>query len=68
MKTRGRWTSDLSLRRYQKPSLIQKQIDKMPENLRKLSTQAAAQIDSYFDDPNLARRALHQHVNIIGPR
>ena len=46
---------------------IQKQIDKMPENLRKLSTQAAAQIDSYFDDPNLARKALHQHVNIIGP-
>lgn len=34
---------------------------------RKLSTQAAAQIDSYFDDPNLARKALHQHVNIIGP-
>ena len=62
VKLRGRWTSDSSLRRYQKSSLAQSELSRMPGNVVTLGLAAAAHLPGIFHNPQLARDLLRLHA------
>ena len=62
VKHRGRWTSDSSLRRYQKSSLAQSELSRMPANIVTLGLSAAAGLPDIFHNPQVARNLLRQHA------
>jgi hypothetical protein len=58
IKTRGRWASDRSLRRYRKETRAQAELLKLPDDVRTFGQATLNQIDDIFLDPLIARRLL----------
>ena len=61
IKSRGRWTSDASLRRYQKSALLQREVEKMPTAVQNLAAAADTQLEALFRDPASATALLRSH-------
>jgi hypothetical protein len=58
IKSRGRWTSDASLRRYQKAAVAQRQLALMPEPVQQMAARAAESLETLFHRPDLAKKLL----------
>jgi hypothetical protein len=62
IKTRGRWVSDASLRRYQKAAVAQKQLELMPTAVQTMASSALDILPRIFHSPELAQHLLRQLV------
>jgi len=58
IKNRGRWQSDRSLLRYQKPGRAQLELRRLREPVLKFGMGIAEQLEACFLEPGLARRLL----------
>ena len=61
IKLRGRWTSDSSLRRYQKGALAQQELSRMNPAVVRMAQQAEPSLGTLFQFPNRARELLQAH-------
>ncbi len=58
IKLRGRWTSDASLRRYQKSAVAQCEVLKMSAGARSAARTAEKDLAKVLDSPDFARRVI----------
>ena len=58
VKTRGRWQSDQSLRRYQKPSKAQAELNKLGKDTVKFGQAVLDNLEALFDHPELMVRLM----------
>jgi hypothetical protein len=59
-KERGRWMSDRSLRRYQKPSVAQAQLAKLTTTQQNFGISVRDNMKAMFEKPLLAHNFYHQ--------
>jgi hypothetical protein len=55
IKVRGRWSSDASLRRYQKAAQAQQELELVPAPMRNLALAGLRDLGAVFHSPSLAR-------------